>query len=238
MAKFKINPVLIIALIGIIIGVWYFTQSEQQTVRRFIFDGTDFYEINSQGQTIISTPGFPSGTIDKGDQLEIQVRWRNDYGHTVGGITADLWLLDYSCRNDALGCSDIYYDDDEHDYNDISAGSTRYLTYYIDTLDFEIDACGEKIIPFVELYPDGEETERFISDNYFTFNCDVCESHYSKQCWDALGQYWQGDVYWYNSCGDREEVYLSCGSRMCVNSGSTAYCEDISYDEGDLLQTC
>lgn len=47
-----------------------------------------------------------------------------------------------------------------------------------------------------------------------------CTTHASRQCLD------DGDIYWFNSCGAREERYLNCGSLGCVTncSGGTPGC--------------
>jgi len=47
--------------------------------------------------------------------------------------------------------------------------------------------------------------------------CEVCASNYQAECYN-------GDLYWYDSCGNREELKEDCGTRSCT--------QDICYTPG------
>ena len=51
-----------------------------------------------------------------------------------------------------------------------------------------------------------------------TLNCvRACESHASSSCYD-------NDVYWYDSCGDREEIKQDCGETQCPSYDLNTMC--------------
>ena len=80
---------------------------------------------------------------------------------------------------------------------------------------------------------------------------EKCISHYTKKCYD-------NDVYWYNSCGEREEKYQECGpdsyiqkgAKYCVDNKvfqkvvyhyrgcSMGQCCDNSYEREELVEIC
>ena len=78
---------------------------------------------------------------------------------------------------------------------------------------------------------DGECYERTAKDYMLVEKCEEgyscvdgecveeCESHYEKRCYE-------GDVWWYDSCGNREEKYEECGEKECVNGECVLGCED------------
>ena len=70
------------------------------------------------------------------------------------------------------------------------------------------------------------------------FNCGAaqpdppdCTSHASQACYD-------GDVYWYDSCGDREDRDEYCGADSCIGSGGVASCLDLEFRCEDSGHTC
>jgi len=86
------------------------------------------------------------------------------------------------------------------------------------TINFDVEYCGDGEVNC------GEECE---SDSdcpgtdVCTASCSCiagCDSHAYKQCYNS-------DVYWYDSCGNREDKYDECGSDSCDSWGSN-YCKD------------
>ena len=58
--------------------------------------------------------------------------------------------------------------------------------------------------------------------------CTECKSHASKKCSG-------GDVYWYDSCGQKEDKYKDCGSQSC----SSGACKSVSSScHCDCYCTC
>lgn len=54
---------------------------------------------------------------------------------------------------------------------------------------------------------------------------DECESHDERRCY-------KDDVYWYDSCGDREEKYESCDD-YCSDGRCREWNDDDDYDDDD-----
>lgn len=68
-----------------------------------------------------------------------------------------------------------------------------------------------------------------------------CTSHDYTKCWEVSGNNALGDVYWYDSCGAREEVFEECSStQQCHDNpgGEDSQCQDLMVNEGDLIRTC
>ncbi|MFO7807109.1 MAG: hypothetical protein R6V40_01650 [Candidatus Moraniibacteriota bacterium] len=67
------------------------------------------------------------------------------------------------------------------------------------------------------------ETSNCPSDQECISGSCQCVSHDEKKCYN-------GKVYWYDSCGDREEEFNNCGSSYCDTSGNEYY-----YCSGDMV---
>jgi hypothetical protein len=100
-----------------------------------------------------------------------------------------------------------YYESDDDSYND----NQDLTSNYVSTNDNDCwDECG-----YVGKKEYSGNSYRICGDydsdcclewsSWHTSNPDPCDSHEDKKCYN-------NDVYWYDSCGEREEKYKECGS--------------------------
>ena len=140
---------------------------------------------------------------------------QNDFSISSSGITGSNNMCDKPDGwNDggSTGCSSVCCTDE------CVLNQTRCNSEYEQTCgNYDLDRCVE--------WPSSTSGE---GNEYCVSGCSIgaciCISHYSRQCYD-------GDIYWYDSCGDRQEKKEDCAIYPC-SSGKCLASYNVNLKKG------